>query len=914
MGNAKLKDEFDDKDEFADELKPGSTLMHGQFTIERFLNAGGFGITYEARDSLDRRVVIKECFPGAFCRRSKALVSARSRAHQSELGSIVRLFVQEARSLAKMNHPNIVGVHQVFEENNTAYMALDFVDGRDLLDIIEDPKDGLTPDEVKHVLRKSLDAIEFIHEQGILHRDISPDNILLDADKNPVLIDFGAAREEATQKSRVLSALRVVKDGYSPQEFYIAGSDQGAYSDLYALGASFFHLLTDELPPNSQARLSAVASGDPDPYAPLKGRIKGYDDAFLSAIDKSLAILPKDRIASAGDWIDMIEGRAVSESAAALAAKKKAKPEVVAGPVGPKSRKGMLLATAAIVGLVAIGASTQLNLFGGNEASSTGVVASDTPEEVSVAPVESLEVTEPAAAGSVLDDIAALTTDQIEAADPTEVAEVAPADLVAGLIADLEASTPAPTDGAPEDSIPLDPIDPSPSDQTAVDLAIENLALDGLNAGASEPIDQSSVDEAIQALVLPPAEDGLDVAENTEAPTPEIQDESNLIDALVLTPTPDAPSAPADGTESDVAVVDTPVEEVTESEVAVLDTPAEPVEAPVVETAEIVVPESANVEPEPAPLPEVAFADLSASDIQSDAPELAEIASEDGPNLEPVADASAPVRATALDVASLVTQNGTDLPTIATAGLPPVDVQLDQPDQLSFGPAVSAVELPSFVDPDARPKLNRFLPDAPVAPSQIVVASVDTVPAALPETKGVRVAGIERDWNVSLPNGVGFSGDENAVTNVFSVNQIEVGNLDEFKAAVRASTNKPRGDTVEVTVNTGVTLETAQETVWSLSVVEITRLSNGLVFEAAPEDGTWITRVTEAPASLNLDMQQGDIMFGYLASSELLSERTDLGDILAREIAQGETTFNFAIKRGETTWAVAFPFDGTTSQ
>ena len=406
MGNAKLKDEFDDKDEFADELKPGSTLMHGQFTIERFLNAGGFGITYEARDSLDRRVVIKECFPGAFCRRSKALVSARSRAHQSELGSIVRLFVQEARSLAKMNHPNIVGVHQVFEENNTAYMALDFVDGRDLLDIIEDPKDGLTPDEVKNILRKTLDAVEFIHEQGILHRDISPDNILLDADKNPVLIDFGAAREEATQKSRVLSALRVVKDGYSPQEFYIAGSDQGAYSDLYALGASFYHLLTDELPPNSQARLSAVASGDPDPYLPLKGRVKGYDDAFLAAIDKSLAILPKDRIASAGDWIDMVEGRAVSESAAAIAAKKKAKPEVVAGPVGPKSRKGMLLATAAIVGLVAIGASTQLNLFGGDEAASTGVVASDTPEEVSVAPVEALEVAEPEVVDSVLDDIA----------------------------------------------------------------------------------------------------------------------------------------------------------------------------------------------------------------------------------------------------------------------------------------------------------------------------------------------------------------------------------------------------------------------------------------------------------------------------------------------------------------------------
>ena len=137
MAKAQPIENPDDKDNFVDELKPGTKLMHGQYVIESFLNAGGFGITYLARDSLDRKVVIKECFPGAFCRRSRAVVQARSRAHQNELKSIVRLFVQEARSLAKLDHPNIVGVHQVFEDNDTAYMALDFVSGRDMLDIIE---------------------------------------------------------------------------------------------------------------------------------------------------------------------------------------------------------------------------------------------------------------------------------------------------------------------------------------------------------------------------------------------------------------------------------------------------------------------------------------------------------------------------------------------------------------------------------------------------------------------------------------------------------------------------------------------------------------------------------------------------------------------------------------------------------
>ncbi len=308
MVTAQKVDQTGDPEDVVDELSPGTKLMHGQYTIECFLNAGGFGITYLARDSLDRKIVIKECFPGAFCRRSRAIVQARSRAHQSELKSIVKLFVQEARSLAKLNHPNIVGVHQVFEDNDTAYMALDFVEGPDMLDRIEDSADPLSPEEVEDILRQLLDAVGFIHSQEMLHRDISPDNILLDGNRKPVLIDFGAAREQATKTTRVLSAMRVVKDGYSPQEFYIAGSEQGPWSDLYALGASFYHVITGEVPSNSQARLAAIASGDPDPYEPLAGRFDEYPEAVLASIDKALAVLPKKRLQSVKDWIRMMDG------------------------------------------------------------------------------------------------------------------------------------------------------------------------------------------------------------------------------------------------------------------------------------------------------------------------------------------------------------------------------------------------------------------------------------------------------------------------------------------------------------------------------------------------------------------------------------------------------------------------------
>jgi serine/threonine protein kinase len=292
-------------DDLVDELQPGTKLLKGQYTITRYLNSGGFGITYLAKDSLERNVVIKECFPSSFCRRSKALVAARSRAHTAELRSVVQLFVKEARNLAKIVHPNIVAVHQVFEDNGTAYMAIDYIDGLDLQQIIDGSGKQPSPTEIVAMTEKLLQAIGFIHDNDMLHRDISPDNVLVDRNGDPVLIDFGAAREQASQKSRAMSALRVVKDGYSPQEFYIAGSEQGPWSDLYALGATLYHLISGEAPVNGQARLAALAEDRPDPFEPLAGRYAGYPPGFLEAIDRALMTLPKQRVQSAREWLLM---------------------------------------------------------------------------------------------------------------------------------------------------------------------------------------------------------------------------------------------------------------------------------------------------------------------------------------------------------------------------------------------------------------------------------------------------------------------------------------------------------------------------------------------------------------------------------------------------------------------------------
>ncbi|WP_298935183.1 serine/threonine-protein kinase [uncultured Ruegeria sp.] len=291
----------------ADDLPAGTELLHGQYKIDHYLNSGGFGITYLASDSLNRKVVIKECFPAMFARRQNVLVQARVQKHKEDLRQIVRHFIQEAQRLASMDHPNIVGVHQVFEDNDTAYMALDFIEGPDLLDAIEDTDTRLDEADVMSILRQILDAVAYMHKQGMLHRDISPDNILIGPDKIPVLIDFGAAREQARKTNRVLSALRAVKDGYSPQEFYVTDGVQGPFSDLYALAASFYHVITGERAPDSQTRVSAIAERKPDPCKLLQGRFDKYDDVFLEALDKAMSAMPKDRFQTADEWLGAID-------------------------------------------------------------------------------------------------------------------------------------------------------------------------------------------------------------------------------------------------------------------------------------------------------------------------------------------------------------------------------------------------------------------------------------------------------------------------------------------------------------------------------------------------------------------------------------------------------------------------------
>ena len=292
--------------DFEDELPVGTLLLQGQYRIARLLNSGGFGITYLARDSLDRDVVIKECFVSAYCRRTRSRVRPRSQGAKPDLDLIVRHFLTEARRLATLTHPNIVGVRQVFEENDTAYMALDFIQGDDLMNLVQTQPTRLDPARIVGITSKLVSALGYVHDHDLLHCDISPDNIFLDSRGEPILIDFGAARLLRVGEAVRNSGPLVVKDGYSPQELYFAGGHTGPWTDIYSLAATMAWCITGEAPVTSQSRLAAVVERRPDPHLPLAGRFEGYPAGFLESLDRAMAVMPAGRFQSAGDWLHVL--------------------------------------------------------------------------------------------------------------------------------------------------------------------------------------------------------------------------------------------------------------------------------------------------------------------------------------------------------------------------------------------------------------------------------------------------------------------------------------------------------------------------------------------------------------------------------------------------------------------------------
>jgi len=262
------------------------------FEIVDVLGEGGFGIVYLAFDhALRRTVAIKEFMPSVLVMRGRnGALKLRAERHRDTFQGGLKSFINEARLLAQFDHPALVKVHRYWEQNNTAYTAMQYYEGRTIKDIVDTSPEQVDQLWCVKMLGQVLQALEVLYTMQVVHRDVSPDNIIVMETGESVLLDFGSAREIIGDMTRAVTV--ILKPGYAPVEQYANDTslEQGAYTDIYALCAVIYFAITRKPPASSIARMVQ------DPMVPLVTLApKGFNYAFLAAIDQGLAVLAEDR-------------------------------------------------------------------------------------------------------------------------------------------------------------------------------------------------------------------------------------------------------------------------------------------------------------------------------------------------------------------------------------------------------------------------------------------------------------------------------------------------------------------------------------------------------------------------------------------------------------------------------------------
>ena len=294
-----------------DHLPPGTLLNHGKYLLGAAIGAGGFGITYIGLETtLNMRVAIKEFYPRGYVSRSSTIANSITTAmnRQQFLEDGKKRFLDEARNLASLSaDPGIVNVREFFEENNTAYIVMEYLDGKTLKDYLRER--GTIPyKEVFSLLLPAMRSLETVHENGLIHRDISPDNIMI-VKGGVKLLDFGAAREYFDDEDeKTLSVM--LKRGYAPVEQY-SKKGQGAWTDIYALCATMYKCITGNTPIEPFMRRTEELE------LPSAMGIQ-IDARFEQVLMKGLEIYPEKRYRKVKALIDafqsaLSEERTVSE-------------------------------------------------------------------------------------------------------------------------------------------------------------------------------------------------------------------------------------------------------------------------------------------------------------------------------------------------------------------------------------------------------------------------------------------------------------------------------------------------------------------------------------------------------------------------------------------------------------------------
>ena len=281
--------------EYPDALPIGTVL--GDFTVTRVIGLGGFGIVYMAQDNvLHRTVAIKEYLPITIAGRTSAMtVLVRSTRQTDTYAAGLQSFMREARLQARFTHPAMLEVYQVWEQHGTAYMAMRYYPGESLLELKEDAASNIVFDEdaIRRIMSPVFEGVAVLHTQTVLHRDISPDNILIMPSGAPVLLDFGSARMVVVGAEQSLTT--VLKPGYAPVEQYIDDGtmEQGPWTDVHALGAVLYFLVMGTPPPQAVTRM--LGGTLHEFKATARGR---YSAQFIDAVIASLTVLPALRLQS----------------------------------------------------------------------------------------------------------------------------------------------------------------------------------------------------------------------------------------------------------------------------------------------------------------------------------------------------------------------------------------------------------------------------------------------------------------------------------------------------------------------------------------------------------------------------------------------------------------------------------------
>ena len=279
-------------------LPKGVRLNNGNYAVGEVLGQGGFGITYKGGDlSLRRYVAIKEFFPQG-CARQQSTVQPGGALSAADYAGVKAKFIEEARTLARFSDPGIVRVFGVFEENNTAYMVMEFLEGSTLSKRMAD-QTVLDEAEAVSIAEKIGGALKVVHEAGIIHRDLKPDNICLTKDGRVVLIDFGTARAFASGKTVVQTTM--LTPGYAPLEQYGQQARFGAYTDIYALAATLYHATTGQVPPQATDRASGVELKAPRELNPKLSK------TFSDAIVWAMQVKASERPQNVGAFLDAIK-------------------------------------------------------------------------------------------------------------------------------------------------------------------------------------------------------------------------------------------------------------------------------------------------------------------------------------------------------------------------------------------------------------------------------------------------------------------------------------------------------------------------------------------------------------------------------------------------------------------------------